>query len=69
LVQDQSKALKVIKTSNADTPMSQGIKWLLTCDVWELAYYLDYQKRRPDYVQTWLDRLANWELAEQQLGS
>ena len=69
LVQDQSKALKVIKTSNADTPMSQGTKCLLTCDVWEHAYYLDYQNRRPDYVQAWLDRLANWEFAEQQLGS
>jgi superoxide dismutase, Fe-Mn family len=69
LVQDQGKTLKVVKTSNADTPMAQGTKCLLACDVWEHAYYLDYQNRRPDYVQAWLDKLVNWEFAEQQLGS
>ena len=68
LVQDKDNTLKVLKTSNADTPMAKGTKCLLTCDVWEHAYYLDYQNRRPDYVQAWLDKLANWEFAEQQLG-
>ena len=67
LVQDESKTLKVVKTSNADTPMAQGVKCLLTCDVWEHAYYLDYQNRRGDYVEAWLDKLTNWQFAEQQL--
>jgi superoxide dismutase, Fe-Mn family len=67
LVQDQDKKLKVMKTANADTPMARGTNCLLTCDVWEHAYYLDYQNRRPDYVNAWLDKLANWEFASQRL--
>ncbi len=59
--------LQVVKTANADTPMAQGIKCLLTCDVWEHAYYLDYQNRRPDYVNAWLDKLVNWDFAAKQL--
>ena len=53
--------LKVTKTPNAVNPLSQGQTALLTCDVWEHAYYLDYQNRRPDFVQTFLDHLVNWE--------
>ncbi len=62
LVLDGDK-LKVIKTSNADSPLGKGIKPLLTIDVWEHAYYLDYQNRRLDYVNTVIDKLINWSFA------
>lgn len=60
---EEKGALKIVKTGNADTPMAHGQKALLTVDVWEHAYYLDFQNRRPDYVQTFLDHLANWDFA------
>ncbi len=66
LVQDGAR-LQIVKTSNADTPLAHGQTALLTCDVWEHAYYLDYQNRRKDFVQTFLDHLANWEFAAAQL--
>ncbi|MDP2854586.1 MAG: superoxide dismutase [Smithellaceae bacterium] len=64
LVLDGDK-LKVVKTANADVPLTTGMKPLLTVDVWEHAYYLDYQNRRADYVNTVLDKLINWEFALQ----
>ena len=66
LVQEGA-ALKIVKTSNADTPLAHKQTALLTCDVWEHAYYLDYQNRRKDFVQAFLDHLANWEFAGAQL--
>jgi Fe-Mn family superoxide dismutase len=61
-------ALKIVKTPNAMTPMIQGQRALVTCDVWEHAYYLDYQNRRPDFVQTFLDHLIDWSFAEKNMG-
>jgi len=55
--------LKVTKTGNAQTPMTNGQKPILTIDVWEHAYYLDFQNRRPDYVTSVIDNLLNWEFA------
>jgi Fe-Mn family superoxide dismutase len=55
--------LKVVKTDNADTPLTQAVKPLLAIDVWEHAYYLDYQNRRADHVTALIDQLANWEFA------
>lgn len=60
--------LKVVKTGNADSPLTLGMKPLLTIDVWEHAYYLDYQNRRADYVSAVLEKLMNWEFAAQNLG-
>lgn len=60
--------LKVVKTGNAEMPLTAGLKPLLTIDVWEHAYYLDYQNRRADYVKAVLDKLINWEFALQNLG-
>ena len=69
LVQEGGRNLKIVKTANADTPMASGITCLLTCDVWEHAYYLDYQNRRPDYVNAWLDKLVNWDFASRHLST
>ena len=60
--------LKVVKTANADVPLRTGMKPLLAIDVWEHAYYLDYQNRRADYVSAVLDKLINWEFALQNSG-
>jgi len=62
LVLDGGK-LKVTKTANADLPMAHGQTALLTCDVWEHAYYIDYQNRRPDFLKAFVDSMANWDFA------
>jgi Fe-Mn family superoxide dismutase len=66
LVLDNDK-LKIIKTANAGTPITQNLKPLLVVDVWEHAYYLDYQNRRPDYLTTFMDKLVNWDFVNSQL--
>lgn len=63
----EGKKLKVVKTANADTPIAHGLKSLLTVDVWEHAYYLDYQNRRPDYLTTFVEKLINWDFVNSQL--
>ena len=68
LAQDGVK-LVVVKTSNADSPLSKGQKPLLTLDVWEHAYYLDYQNRRADYVNAVLAKLINWGFAADNLAA
>jgi Fe-Mn family superoxide dismutase len=67
LVQDHGK-LKVVSTANADNPLTKGTTPLLAIDVWEHAYYLDYQNKRADHVNAVLDRLINWGFAADNLG-
>jgi Fe-Mn family superoxide dismutase len=60
-------SLKVVKTPNAETPIARGQRPLLTIDVWEHAYYLDYQNRRVDHVNAVIDKLLNWDFAAENL--
>jgi Fe-Mn family superoxide dismutase len=62
LVSDGGK-LKVVKTANADLPMKHGQKALLTIDVWEYAYYIDFRNLRPKWIETYLTKLVNWDFA------
>lgn len=68
LVSDKG-TLKVTSTANADTPMKHGHVALFTVDVWEHAYYLDYQNARPKFIETILDQLANWDFVAKNLAS
>ena len=65
---EESDGLAIVKTDDADTPLAHGRKALLTIDVWEHAYYLDYQNARPAYVDTFIEHLLNWEFAAANFG-
>jgi len=66
LVQNKDGSLAIVSTSNAGCPITEGQKPLLTCDVWEHAYYIDYRNSRPQYVEKFWD-LVNWEFIESNL--
>lgn len=68
LVRDKDGALAIVSTSNAATPMTAGQKALLTCDVWEHAYYVDYRNARPSYVDHFWS-LVNWDFVAKNLAS
>ena len=64
---DRGGKLEIVTTSNAGTPLTTGATPLLTLDVWEHAYYLDYQNKRPDFAKAVTEKLLNWEFAAEQL--
>ncbi len=66
LVVDETNKLKIVATGNAANPLRDGLKPLLTCDVWEHAYYIDFQNRRPDYVNSFFT-LVDWDLISARL--
>ncbi|HNQ92286.1 MAG TPA: superoxide dismutase [Alphaproteobacteria bacterium] len=68
LVMDNATGkLEVLNSANAETPLTDNKTPLLTCDVWEHAYYIDYRNARPKFLEAWIDHLANWEFAAAQL--
>ncbi|MEQ9736530.1 MAG: Fe-Mn family superoxide dismutase, partial [Algiphilus sp.] len=67
LVKKPDGSLAVTSTSNAGTPLTDGDRALLTCDVWEHAYYIDHRNARPKYLEAFW-QLVNWEFVEQNLG-
>jgi Fe-Mn family superoxide dismutase len=60
--------LEIVKTANAACPLTDGYTPIITCDVWEHAYYLDYQNRRPDFLEAFLTHLVNWDFANANFG-
>lgn len=66
LAQDDGKKLTIITTANQDSPITKGLKPIIGLDVWEHAYYLKYQNKRPDYIEAWWS-VANWQEAEKHL--
>ena len=67
LVKNKENKLEIIKTANADNPLSKDLTPLFTIDVWEHAYYLDYQNKRAEFVEAILDNLVNWDFIEKNL--
>jgi len=69
LVKKADGSVDIVNTSNAATPLTTDVKPLITIDVWEHAYYIDYRNRRPDFVATFLDKLVNWDFAAKNFAS
>lgn len=65
LVKDADGKLSILNTSNADTPIRHGLKPLLTIDVWEHAYYIDYRNARPVFIKAFFEKLVNWAFVEE----
>jgi Fe-Mn family superoxide dismutase len=61
--------LEIMKTANAENPLAHGATPILTCDVWEHAYYIDYRNARPKFLEAFIDNMANWEFAEANLAA
>ena len=66
-VADKGGKLEIMSTSNADNPLTKGATPILTLDVWEHAYYVDYENRRPEFVKAVIEKLLNWDFAAKQL--
>jgi superoxide dismutase, Fe-Mn family len=66
---EEAGALKITKTTNADNPLTHGQKPLLTLDVWEHAYYIDFRNARPGYIANYLDKLVNWDFVAANLAA
>jgi superoxide dismutase, Fe-Mn family len=66
---EEAGTLKIVKTPNAENPLAHGQKALLTLDVWEHAYYLDFQNARPAFIDNFLDKLVNWSFVSQNLAA
>jgi Fe-Mn family superoxide dismutase len=66
---DDGSGLQIMKTANADLPLKHSAKALLTIDVWEHAYYIDFRNARPNYISTFLDSLVNWDFVAQNMAS
>ena len=64
---DSGSGLEIMKTANADLPLKHSVKALLTIDVWEHAYYIDYRNARPDYIKVFLESLLNWDFVAQNM--
>ncbi len=65
---DAGSGLEIMKTANADLPLKHNAKAIVTIDVWEHAYYIDYRNVRPKYIETYLDSLINWDFVNANLG-
>lgn len=63
LVLNKNDKLEIVKTANAETPLTDNMYPLIACDVWEHAYYIDFRNKRPDYVSVFLDHMINWDFA------